>query len=129
MVSFAVEGMMDEAHPIEATIDEAHPMEEDGGDDEVSLPVGEAKEEEKDEVQKTVDEALEKPGEAWKEDEAEPGEFNWMKQCSKHLSHMEHRMMEGEFLGHEVVRQIQILMTTFFAAPQGGLGLALEAVP
>ena len=49
------------------------------------------------------------------------GEVRWMQQCSKHLSNMEVRMMEGEFFGHEVVRQIGNLLLTF-SPPPGGIG-------
>ena len=55
------------------------------------------------------------------------GLVRWMEQCSKHLSHLEVRMMESEFLGHEVVRQIGNLLLTFPPPPGGGLGVAPEA--
>ena len=56
--------------------------------------------------------------EMWEGDEIAVG---WMRQCSKHLSHIEARLMEGEYLGHEVVRQIGILLRTF-SPPPGGTG-------
>ena len=34
----------------------------------------------------------------------------WLQQISKHLHHVEGRLMEEGFLGHEVVRQIGILL-------------------
>ena len=37
----------------------------------------------------------------------------WARQCSKHLSHVEKRLMESEFLGHEVVRQLMSLMASW----------------
>ena len=45
-----------------------------------------------------------------------------MKQCSKHLSNIELRLMESEFLGHEVVRQITILLTTISPPPLVEIG-------
>ena len=54
------------------------------------------------------------------------GLVRWMEQCSKHLSHLEVRMMESEFLGHEVVRQITNLLLTF-SPLRGGLGMVLAA--
>ena len=44
----------------------------------------------------------------------------WAEQCSKHLVHVENRMMETEFMGHEVVRQIMGLMATW--SPHGEFG-------
>ena len=38
-----------------------------------------------------------------------PANFDWMQQCSKHLHHIEGRLMESEFLCHETIRQLQQL--------------------
>ena len=46
----------------------------------------------------------------------------WMRQCSKHLSHIEKRLMEGEYLGHEVVRQVGQLLEQFSPPPLVGIG-------
>ena len=46
----------------------------------------------------------------------------WMKACSAHLSNIEKRLMEAEYLGHEVVRQITMLLTSFSPAPRGDWG-------
>ena len=43
----------------------------------------------------------------------------WMRNCSKHLSHIEMRAMEGALLGHEVVRQMLQFWTTFVPGPLG----------
>ena len=48
----------------------------------------------------------------------------WLRQCSKHLGRIEHRLMEGDFLGHEVVRQICILLEAF--NPKGDWGWLLR---
>ena len=45
-----------------------------------------------------------------------------MKQCSKHLSHIETRMMEESFMGHEVVRQISTHIEAFSPPPRGDWG-------
>ena len=58
--------------------------------------------------------------------EAAWGTREWMCQCSKHLSNIETRMMEGEFLGHEVVRQIGLLLTSFTPPPMGDWGWLLR---
>ena len=50
------------------------------------------------------------------------GLVRWMEQCSKHLSHLEVRMMESDYLGHEVVRQITNLLLTFSTPSGGGIG-------
>ena len=52
------------------------------------------------------------------------GDFSavgWLRQISKHLSHIEKRMMESAFLGHEVVRQVCQVIETF-SPPLGGIG-------
>ena len=46
----------------------------------------------------------------------------WLRQCSKHLSHIEKRLMENEYLGHEVVRQISQVIEAFCPAPYGDWG-------
>ena len=46
----------------------------------------------------------------------------WMKQCSKHLSHIEGRRMQEGFMGHEVVRQMCILIEGFSPPPRGDWG-------
>ena len=61
-----------------------------------------------------------KPGE--KEDDA----VKWMRQCSKHLSHLEHRKMEEAFLGHEVVRQMMQIWEQFSPPPRGDWGWILR---
>ena len=45
-----------------------------------------------------------------------------MRQISKHLSHIEKRSMESEFIGHEVVRQVCGIIETFCPPPLGGIG-------
>ena len=50
----------------------------------------------------------------------------WMRQCSKHLSHIEGRMMEGALLGHEVVRQMLMFWTSFVPYPMGDWGWVLR---
>ena len=45
---------------------------------------------------------------------------SWAEQCSKHLVHVEKRLMEAEFMGHEVVRQMMTLMAT--SSPHGDWG-------
>ena len=66
----------------------------------------------------------------WEADPMEVGSdeaaVGWMRQCSKHLSHIEARLMEGEYLGHEVVRQIGILLQTFSPPPRGEWGWLLR---
>ena len=50
----------------------------------------------------------------------------WVQQCSKHLSHIEKRLMEDEYLGHEVVRMVMQLLSGFSPAPYGDWGWLLR---
>ena len=50
----------------------------------------------------------------------------WQRQCSKHLSHIERRTMESEFLGHEVVRMFLELIMSFSPSPCGDWGWLLR---
>ena len=50
----------------------------------------------------------------------------WMRQCSKHLHHIEMRAMEGELLGHEVVRQMMQFWCSFVPGPLGDWGWMLR---
>ena len=65
----------------------------------------------------------EKKGEAWGSDD---WDFNWTKQCSKHLLHIEGRLMESEYLAHEVVRQVQIIFHKWVPPPRGHWGSLLR---
>ena len=56
-----------------------------------------------------------------------PAEVQWMQQCSKHLHYIEKRMMENEFLGHEVVRQSGIVIDAFRPPPYGDWGWFLRS--
>jgi len=49
-------------------------------------------------------------------------EAQWLEQISKHLHHIEGRLMEEGFLGHEVVRQIGILLEAMSPPPRGDWG-------
>ena len=49
-----------------------------------------------------------------------------MRQCSKHLHHIEMRAMEGELLGHEVVRQMLQFWCSFVPGPLGDWGWMLR---
>ena len=53
---------------------------------------------------------------------------NWMRQCSKHLSHIEGRLMEEAYLGHEVVRQVCMCLEQFCPEPFGQWGWFLRKV-
>lgn len=46
----------------------------------------------------------------------------WLRQISKHLCHVEGRIMKDSILGHEVVRQVVILIDKFCRLPCGGWG-------
>ena len=46
-------------------------------------------------------------------------EVEWLMQISKHLTHCEERLMMGNLMGHEVVRQIGILIEAFSPPPVG----------
>jgi len=46
----------------------------------------------------------------------------WMRQCSKHLAHIEGRLMENEYFGHEVVRQVGMAIESFRPSPYGDWG-------
>ena len=48
----------------------------------------------------------------------------WARMCSQHLKYVEKRMMESEFMGHEVVRQLMALMATW--DPRGDWGWLLR---
>ena len=50
----------------------------------------------------------------------------WMKACSARLSNIEKRLMEAEYLGHEAVRPITMLLTCFSTAPRGDWGWLLR---
>ena len=54
--------------------------------------------------------------------------LGWVKNVSKHLSHIEMRMMHSEILGHEVVRQVQQLLDGFSPPPRGDWGWLLRHV-
>ena len=62
----------------------------------------------------------------WRKEMQEGASVGWMRQCSKHLSHIEGRMMEEGYMGHEVVRQIMILLDSFCPAPFGDWGWMLR---
>jgi len=53
-------------------------------------------------------------------------EVEWLEQISKHLHHIENRLMEEGFLGHEVVRQIGNLIAGFSPPPRGDWGWFLR---
>ena len=50
-----------------------------------------------------------------------------MRHCSSHLSHIEKRLMESEYLGHEVVRMIMQLIDGFSPPPRGDWGWFLRS--
>ena len=58
--------------------------------------------------------------------EGRPRTF-WMR-WSKHLSHIEARLMEGEYLGHDVARQIIMPLLAAVPYPRGDWGVAAEGV-
>ena len=60
------------------------------------------------------------------EEMEEADEWSWMRQCSKHLSHMEVRMMEEGYLGHEVVRQAMNKLDEFTPPPKGDWGYIMR---
>ena len=45
--------------------------------------------------------------------------IDWAKMCSQHLSFLERRKMESQFLGHEVVRQMNEIWSQFRPPPRG----------
>ena len=53
-------------------------------------------------------------------------ELDWLKRCSQHLSFLERRNMESQFLGHEVVRQMLELWGSFTPPPWGDWGYMLR---
>jgi hypothetical protein len=53
-------------------------------------------------------------------------EVEWLTQISKHLHHIENRLMEDGYLGHEVVRQIGNLLEAFSPPPRGDWGWFLR---
>ena len=64
------------------------------------------------------------PAEAnWGYYSREGGAVQWMRQCSKHLVHIEERLMRGNFMGHEVMRQICIMLDSFTPPPRGDWAL------
>ena len=85
-------------------IEEA-PMSDQGRGDEVPS------DENVDQVDEAACEEKKYKGETW-------GAEDWMAQCSLHLSHIEKRLMEAEFLGHEVVRQLGNLLVAFNHPPK-----------
>ena len=52
----------------------------------------------------------------------------WAEQCSKHLSHIEQRSMYSDVLGHEMVRQLCIVIDGFVPPPRGDWGYLLRKV-
>lgn len=50
----------------------------------------------------------------------------WTEQCSLHLSHIEGRLMEGEYEAHEAVRQFGIHLEGFCPEPRGDWGWMLR---
>ena len=53
-------------------------------------------------------------------------QVEWLTQCSKHLHHIEGRMMENEYLGHEIMRQVSNHLVTFSPPPRGDWGWLLR---
>ena len=52
----------------------------------------------------------------------------WAQQCSKHLSHIEKRLMTSEFLGHEVVRIVYQVLEEFKPQPVGDWGYMMRKI-
>ena len=50
-----------------------------------------------------------------------------MRHCSSHLSHIEKRLMESEYLGPEVVRRVMQLIDGFSPPPRGDWGWLLRS--
>ena len=50
-----------------------------------------------------------------------------MRHCSSHLSHIEKRLMESEYLGPEVVRRVMQLIDGFSPPPRGDWGWFLRS--
>ena len=50
----------------------------------------------------------------------------WMRNCSKHLHNIEGRIMQNSLLGHEVVRQIIMIIQGFCPATRGDWGCFLR---
>ena len=57
--------------------------------------------------------------EALREDGDERKPWDWSEVCSKHLMHIEKRLMEQEFLAHETMRQLMVLLSEWSPAPRG----------
>ena len=85
---------------------------------------GEASDEEKNDDEKKA--AKKKWYGAWQSEDDWKFPMNWMKQCSKHLSHIETRLMESEYLSHEVVRQLMQLILGCSPPPRGDFGWLLR---
>ena len=54
----------------------------------------------------------------WKNDGVANYGTNWTKQCSKHLCHIEERLMEQAYLAHEVLRQVRSSMRQCSPLPE-----------
>ena len=54
------------------------------------------------------------------------GVTDWTRMCSKHLYHIEHRLMESQFLGHEVVRQMGEIWNRMIASFWVDLGWGMR---
>ena len=60
------------------------------------------------------------------EDDRQLVPYDWSRQCSKHLSHIETRLMEQEYMSHEVVRQLMLLIESWNPFPRGDYGWLLR---
>ena len=50
----------------------------------------------------------------------------WAEQCSKHLHHLENRAMAQEYLGHELIRQLQAWFRSYTPPPRGDWGWVMR---
>ena len=119
----AKEEATEDAQMVEATQEEATP-------DEVAMDTiaDEAAKNEATEVQGSAGMRVQE-NEATKKWKAEPrqwGTTEWMRQCSKHLHNIEGRLMQSEYMGHEVVRRMGAYIEEWCPPPRGDHGWLLR---
>ena len=97
--------------------DEAQQGEDEVNQGEVDVQQGENKEdEERSPVQQWYQAGM---LDALREDGDERAPWDWAEACSKHLMHIEKRLMDQELLAHEAMRHLMGLLSEWSPAPRG----------
>ena len=115
-----VEALQDAQVPEATDLDLVQQREPEKDDQQVEAMVVGAHEEQKHEKQ------VDGKKDEWRNEGR--GQMNWMKQCSKHLLHIEGRLMEQGYLAHEVLRQVRSNLRHFAPPPRGSWSWLMRTV-